>query len=293
MSDITSLSQLVYTLQNTVSALTDNIATVTQQNAALRSDMELLKSVVNRQAATIATLDSDIDNLGQYGRRENIVFTNLDVTADKKPDAQVTELCRQIGVVVDSSDLVDCHPLPSREGGPARVIARFHDREKARKVFSARKKTKQISGENKNKLAARKDKGFGILPNLTVKRNKLYAQVKKFCDLRNNDECWVDTNSGKILLRVSGATRGRVIRNTRDLVEIDNSFEPDVWYFCSAPNFPTHSDKSSPMSLNNLSVNVNENVFSPVPPGVMLTQPEFVAGSGHHNVLRYYQIRSK
>ena len=110
----------------------------------------------------------------------------------------MTELCNQIGVVVDSSDLVACHPLPSRDGGPARVIARFHDREKAKKVFSARKKTKQITGDSKNKLAARKDKGFGILPNLTVKRNKLFAQVKQFCDKRKDEGCWVDTNSEKL-----------------------------------------------------------------------------------------------
>ena len=97
----------------------------------------------------------------------------LVVTDDKKPDTQVAELCRQIGVVVDSSDLVACHPLPSHEGGPASIIARFHDREKAKKFFSARKKTKQIIGDNKNKLAARKDKGFGILPNLTVNQVRI------------------------------------------------------------------------------------------------------------------------
>ena len=99
----------------------------------------MLKSVINRQAATIATLDQNIDNLDQYGRRENIVFTNLDVSVDKTPESQVIELCKQVGVEIEKSDLVACHPLPSRDNGPNRVIAKFYERETARRIFSNRK----------------------------------------------------------------------------------------------------------------------------------------------------------
>ena len=263
MSDIESLSHLVSTLQNTVSDLVQSVTTVTEENVGLRADVELLKSVINRQAATIATLDMDIDNIGQYGRRENIVFTNLQVTPDQSPDKQVIELCKQIGVEVDVSDLVACHPLPARQGDNKRVIARFHDREKARKIFSNRKKTKGIKREVKEKLAAQKDKGFGILPNLTVKRNKFFAQVQDFCKNRDHEGCWVDPNTGKILLKIKGATRGRLIKNTADLIEIDSVFEPDEWFFCSRPYFNNHNDNSLPVNLSSLTVDEH---FSPIQP---------------------------
>ena len=252
MTDIEQLTQLVHNVQSTVLNLTETVSTVTQQNTQLRSDVEMLKSVINRQASTIVTLEQEIDNLDQYGRRENVVFTNLKVTATN-PESQVIELCKQIGVDIERSDLVACHPLPSRDNGPTRIITRFHERETARKVFSNRKKSKLISGDAKEKLASRKEKGFGILPNLTIKRNKLFSQVKKFNESRNHEGCWVDTNTGKILLRVRGSSRGKVIKNTRDLVELDNAFVPDDCFFCSAPTFTHHNDLSPPVSMRNLS----------------------------------------
>ena len=263
MSDVQCLSNLVSSLQTTVSDLIERVTAVTDENVTLRADVELLKSVINRQAATIATLDMEIDNIGQYGRRENIVFTNLQVKPDQSPDKQVIELCKEIGVDVDVSDLVACHTLPSRQGDNKRVIARFHDREKARKIFGNRKKSKGIKGELKNKLAANKEKGFGISPNLTVKRSKFFAQVQDFCKCRDHEGCWADPNTGKILLKVKGATRGRVIKNTSDLTELDNMFEPDEWFFCSKPYFTNHNDKSLPVSISNLTVHEH---FSPIEP---------------------------
>ena len=96
-----------------------------------------------------------------------------------------------------------------------------------------------------------------------MKRGKLFAQVKKFNDVKKHEGCWVDTNTGKILLKVASTTRGRVIRNTFDLVEIDDTFLPEEWYFCCPPNFSPHDDRSSPSTLSNLTIPPD---FSPVPP---------------------------
>ena len=256
MAEIANLQNVISELQNSFLDLSSkfnvadqSISALTSENVKLRADIELLKSVVNRQATTIATLDADIDDLGQYGRRENVVFTNLKVESGENPETQVINLCKDIGVDLDVADIAACHPLPTGTGKPRRIIARFYERSKAQKIFTNRRKTKEISPASKGKLAADKGKGFGILPNLTVKRGKFFAQVKNFNDTKKHEGCWVDTNTGKILLKVAGSQRGRVIRNTSDLTEIDPSFVPDVWYFCSAPNFPTHHDSSTPVSI--------------------------------------------
>ena len=89
-----------------------------------------------------------------------------------------------------------------------------------------------LKAEAKDKLALDKGKGFGILPNLTVKRGKLFGQVSKFNKDFEHDGCWVDPNSGKILLKLRGSDQGRVIVNTSDLVEINSNFTPSDWHFC-------------------------------------------------------------
>ena len=150
------------------------------ENARLKAEVTHLKTVINRQATFIANLDGDVDELGQYGRRENVVFSNLHTDSVHTPEKQVMEFCKNIGVEIDRSDIVACHPLPSGNGAkPKRIIARFHDRNIAGKIFINRKKAKHVSSEARSKLAADKDKGFGVAPNLTVKRGKFFGQVNE------------------------------------------------------------------------------------------------------------------
>ena len=280
MSDITTLNQVVAGLQSTVSQLSNDLASVigtvaelrdsnsalTEENRTLKAGFEHMKSVLNRQAAYIAAIEGDIDDLGQYGRRENVVFTNLKVGPDQKPENQVIDLCKEINVQVSTEDIVACHALPAKPGKSKRYIARFHDRSKAQLIFRNRKKCKLVTPEAKNKLASDMGKGFGILPNLTAKRGKLFGQVSKFNTDFEHDGCWVDPNSGKILLKLRGAERGRVIKNTSDLVEINGAFTPNDWHFCSAPTFDKVQDLSLPVSnFGNANLSVN---FSPSTPSI-------------------------
>ena len=98
--------------------------------------------------------------------------------------------------------------------------------------------------------------------------------MKNFNESGGHEGCWVDTNTGKILLRVKGSSRGRVIKNTRDLVEIDNTFLPEEWIFCSAPVFKQQNDTSTPVTLNNLT-------FSPIAPGIVPGHAGFEGVAGY------------
>ena len=171
-----------------------------KDNADLRSELAQVKAVVNRQAAYLAELDSELDSLCQYGRRENVVFSNLAIPDDKDVKPQVIKLCKELDVEISVEDIVDAHPLPSKTG-PKKVIARFHQRDTAKKIFSSRRKSKLIPDDRKSELAANAEKGFGIQSNLTPKRSKLYSQVAEFSKQRGFFS-WIDYKTGNILLRV-------------------------------------------------------------------------------------------
>ena len=264
MTDAANILGIVRELQEKVSHLDECNKAFSDENRKLRGEIEHIKTIVNRQASYIAEIEGDLDDLGQYNRRENVVFTNLQVNAGQNPETQVIGLCKEIEVDVSPADIVACHALPANPGKPKRFIARFHDRSTAQKIFRNRKKSKKISPEAKGRLASNAGKGFGIMPNLTIKRGKLFAQVSSFNEQFEHSGCWIDPNSGKILLKINGAERGRVIRNTRDLVEINNSYVPKDWFFCSGPKFNVVSDNTPPANnFGTASLSVD---FSPTTP---------------------------
>ena len=236
VSDISSLKDQFSELAKKFDNSQREIDTLKDANKNLVTDIDYMKTIINKQAGTIATLDRELDDLNQYGRRENIVFTNLQVNKDNAK-SQVIELCQELGVDVQDEDLVDAHPLPSKRGKPTRIIARFHERSKTKKVFINRKGSKNISTAKKSKLAANINKGFAIQPNLTVKRAQLFSQVQEFCAKYQCAGTWVDFNTGKIFLKLKDGQRGYHIKDTGDLIDVNSSFIPGVWHFCVPPMF--------------------------------------------------------
>ena len=236
LTDIATLKQQFADLSSRYDTSQDEIKLLKKDNAALVNDIDYLHAIVNKQAAQIATLDGEIDDINQYGRRENVIFTNLKVDRYNCKE-KVIELCQEIGVDVETQDIVDAHPLPSKRGKPNRVIARFRERSNARKVFLKRKESKNIAPAKKSKLAINSSRGFAIQPNLTMKRAKLFAQVQQFCEIYQFVGNWVDYNTGKIFLKIKDGERGHYISDTGCLIDIKPDFKPTAWYFCAPSLF--------------------------------------------------------
>ena len=94
----------------------------------LKRENHELKVETNRLNGHVSNLEQQLDELNQYGRRENVCFSNLKFSAELPVQKQVIDLCEEIGVTLTESDFVDVHPLPSRSKGGPRVIARFKER---------------------------------------------------------------------------------------------------------------------------------------------------------------------
>ena len=99
-------------MKSKLSTYDETISTITADNIRLNDELTHLKTIVNRQATYIANLDTELDDLGQYGRRENVVFSNLVVNDTTSAESQVIELCSSIGVSVHTSDIFACQFLP-------------------------------------------------------------------------------------------------------------------------------------------------------------------------------------
>ena len=209
----------------TVEMLKRQVEVLTGQN-------KLLITSHNTQQKKIVQLEQDLDDLQQYGRRENVCFSNLKFGDNAPVMQQVIELCDEINVTVTDTDFVDVHPLPTSNGRAKRVVARFKDRKLAQKVMAARKATKNMNPAKKSKLAADPNRGFGIQPNITPKRSALLAQTKAAVEKANLSGTWVDTRTGAILLRVREGERPRVIRDTRQIMDVVKSYVPNEFVFC-------------------------------------------------------------
>ena len=224
----------------------------------LKTEIDYLKTIIINQSTKVSNLDRELDDQNQYNtnRRENVIFTNINIDPSLDAKSVIADLCQEIGADVEASDMVDAHPLPNSKGKPFKVIARFLERSKAKDVFTKRKNCKNINTELKNKLISRKSRGVGIHPNLTVKKGRLLYQDKQFCDKFNYHGAWADFHNGKIYLKTTSSVRGIVIKDTSDLIQINSDFEPlpRDYIFCTPPLFdfndtpaPSVNDNDSDM----------------------------------------------
>ena len=230
-------------LYRLVANMQDDIVDLQARNATLNN-------IVNEQRVTIAKLESEIDSLDQYSRRENVLFTNLLIDDAHSCEAQVIDICNELGVDVAPDDLVATHPLPGKKGKgkakPTRYIARFKDRAKAQKVFKNRKATKTIAPDKKQTLFADPTKGVAVQPNITAKRAVLLGQVKDAVEKFSLNSYWVDTKNCNIMLRLQPSARPIPIMNTCDLLNVVPNFGPKEFVMCVDPRSVSNADIFSP-----------------------------------------------
>ena len=146
------LQTMVQTLQGAQRVFAKQLSKLNEENSQLRDEVsdladcreeiDYLKAIITKQASRVSNLERELDDLNQYNRRENVIFSNVTMDPGKSFKSQVAELCEEIGVNVSPEDMVDAHPLPNSRGKPFKIIARFHQRSKAKNIFANRKTVK-------------------------------------------------------------------------------------------------------------------------------------------------------
>ena len=128
----------------------------------------LLRSGCSKLQDKIISLESSVNQVQQYGRRNNIVISGIpDDVADDDPEDAVTSIMEDVDVIVKNSDIEACHRIgkSDQKTTSKKTIVRFINPKYCKKVLVNRKKLINIDSEMKYNFS-RNNKIF-INENLT------------------------------------------------------------------------------------------------------------------------------
>ena len=93
-----------------------------------------MKNTINIQEERISSLESKINEINQYGRRNNIEVAGIPESVSNLEDT-VIKIGEAMNVKINSDDIEACHRLPrsnkSSNSNPKNTIVRFVNRKKA------------------------------------------------------------------------------------------------------------------------------------------------------------------
>jgi hypothetical protein len=171
----------------------EKIAEIEEENKSLRKELVIQ--------------NSKIENLEQYGRRNNVLFDFLTEEEEENTDELVIEQCKKVGINITKADLQATHRLGKKTEKNRSVIARFTSVDKARKVLVAAKG--QFKGGNKphNPVQARED--------LTEGRRHVLKELLKLKKAKQITNVWV--YNFELYIKVNKENQGKKIQTLDEL----------------------------------------------------------------------------
>lgn len=118
----------------------------------LQDENELLRARCSKLEDKVVSLETSVNQVEQYGRRNNIVISGIpdDIDDDELEDA-VTSIMQDVEVVVQSGDIEACHRIgkSDRKTSSKKTIVRFINRKYCKKALINRKKLRNVNSETK------------------------------------------------------------------------------------------------------------------------------------------------
>ena len=181
------------------------------QAAVIRLDHRTRQIEVNQNETA-----TELEQLEQYGRRENLEIHGIPINKDKSTNQIVKHVAALLKVDLTNDQISTSHrliPNPYIDRSKVQknlpIIVHFANRDKRNEVYSKRHLLKSDSKLNTSRIDIRE--------NLTSFRKSLYKEAKKVKNQLNYDFLW--TLQGQIFLRKSPTSR--VIRIS-SLSALDN-----------------------------------------------------------------------
>eukprot|EP00794_Sanderia_malayensis_P001742 gene1742-biopygen1588 len=107
---------------------------IEEQQSQATKEMEDLKKEINHQ-------QNEIHDLQQYSRQDSIEVSEIPQKEGENPEEIILKICKEIGVRVNTHEIVACHRLRSTKGNPA-IIAKFFNRKIEEQIMFSRKNLK-------------------------------------------------------------------------------------------------------------------------------------------------------
>jgi hypothetical protein len=114
----------------------------------LKAKNTAIKGEIKKMKGINAELQSKLNDLDQYGRKNDIIVRNIPVEENKNLNVKLTNVANKLGVTLKVFDIVAAHKLPTNKGIDP-IIIRFHSFTKKKELIEA-VKTKGNGGWNKH-----------------------------------------------------------------------------------------------------------------------------------------------
>ena len=118
----------------------------------LQEENDLLRARCSKLENKVIDLESSINHIEQYGRRNNIVISGIpDDINDNDLESTVTKLMKDVDVYIDSGDIEACHRIGESDckTSSKKTIVRFVNRKYCKKALLNRKNFAHINSEIK------------------------------------------------------------------------------------------------------------------------------------------------
>ena len=178
----------------------------------MQSELCVSRQVSSKLREQIVSLERQCLSNSQYSRRECLELSGLpDSMENAELGNTALQLFKKLYVEIDSSNLQDCHWLPSK--GPKRVIVKFPKRKDANRI---RKVKKNLKGIDLSSTGIRSS--VYINDGLCKYYKMLWQKCKKLCVNKFIHSFWV--SNGSIRLKLSDNERSQIITHINDLEEL-------------------------------------------------------------------------
>ena len=166
-----SLQNLEDNIRKSINSVKDEVINLKETvNKRLQEDNEKLRDKCRKLENKLNTVETSLDALEQYGRRNNIVITGIpDSVQDTDLESTMTSILSDIDVIVESSEVEDCHRI-GKSNVSKKTIIRFNNRKYCKQALLNRKRLETL---NYSKHQFGSGRNVFINENLTIRNEQL------------------------------------------------------------------------------------------------------------------------
>ncbi|KAK3928402.1 Protein unc-13-like protein C [Frankliniella fusca] len=192
-------------VQGSMKTVTDTLKTLSEDVASLKNELKDKDDKIRQLEASVET---KLDELEQYGRRNNLRIFGVPVQADENTDDIVIEVACKMGISLDKSCIDRSHRIGKKDSHSKPIIVKFTSYAHRRSFFGAKRNLKG------SRITVRED--------LTVLRMRLLREAVAYY---SEKRVW--TSDGVIKVKV-GSRSPLSIKTLDDLKTLLRQFPPET-----------------------------------------------------------------
>ena len=217
-SNFELLSSRLTNLQNEILIIQNNQSLILKENKELKNDINLLYDDIDFMTDKLFDLETDINRLNQYSRRENIELHNIpESIIQRNLEKFIIDLLNSLKIDMTSYDIVATHRIGKKANGKPRIVlVRFINRKHAYRAMKSSKHIKKSINPIYKKIF--------ICENLCPSNKMIFNKLYKAKKLGKIHSVW--SSNGAVLCKYTEDDDSVLIQH---IDEIDDVFK-DSWF---------------------------------------------------------------